>query len=230
MDIKNKNVVITGGTDGLGLSLVKLFLTKSAIVHVISKDPEKLNAMEKEINNNSLHVYTADVSDFNKVVKACSGIRGVDVLINNAGIWLEGLLDENKYEDISKVIDVNLKGPIYVTKALLPKLKSSPEAHIINVSSTSGLKGVAKQSVYVSSKMGLRGFTETLKDDFAGSNIKVSGFYPGGMKTRLFEKFGTLRDNQKWMNTDKIANIILFMVEQDDTMVIRDMVVTKRVK
>ena len=177
MDIEDKHVVITGGTDGLGLSLVKLFLAKSAIVHVISKDPEKLKALEKELNNKLLHVYTADVSDFNQVVKACSEIWKVDVVINNAGIWLEGLLDEYKYEDISKVIDVNLKGPIYVTKALLPKLKSSPDAHIINISSTSGLKGVAKQSVYVSSKMGLKGFTETLKDDLVGSNIKVSGFY-----------------------------------------------------
>lgn len=229
MEVKNKNVVITGGTDGLGYSLVKLFLSNSSYVHVIGKDELKLKSLKKELNNPHLFTYQADVSNFVEVIKVCDDINEVDVLINNAGIWYEGPLENYNFKVISKVVDVNLKGPIYVTKTLLSKLKKSPEAQIINISSTSGLKGLLNQSVYVASKMGLRGFTESLKEDLAGTKIKVSGFYPGGMNTKFFEKSGNPRENQKWMNPDKVAGIILFMVQQDHTLSLGDVVVTKRV-
>ena len=117
---------------------------------------------------------------------------------------------------------------IYTTKAVLPEMLKQKDGYIINVSSTSGLKGRAGQSVYASSKYGVTGFTESLQEDLKSTNVKVAGFYPGGMNTKLFEKAGDLKDNEDWMDTGKVAEILIFMLERDDTMVMDHVVLNKR--
>lgn len=227
MDLKDKVVVITGGSDGLGLSLAKLFTSKGSKVHIIGRDNNKLDKVVKTLGDNSKG-YPANVGNLNEIQRVADEIGSVDVLINNAGIWIEGSIIDNSEEEISDAIDTNLKGVIFSTKAFLPELLKSNEAHIINVSSTSGLKGRTGQPVYVASKFGVTGFTESLKEDLANTNVKVSGFYPGGMNTSLFQKAGTPKDNSDWMNTDKVAEIIVFMIERDITMVMDHVVVNKR--
>lgn len=227
MNLKNKHVVITGGSDGLGLSLAKAFAKKGAILHLIARTEEKLESATKDIEG-EVHAYVTDVSDYAQLESVANKIEQVDVLINNAGVWIEGLVEENSVEDISNAIDINLKGVIYATRAFLPTLKRSNEAHLINISSTSGLKGRDNQAVYVASKFGVTGFTESLKVDLASTNIKVSGFYPGGMSTQLFEKAGTPKDNTDWMDTDKVAEVLLFMIEQDASMMLDHVVLNKR--
>lgn len=227
MNLKNKHVIITGGSDGLGLSLVKVFADKGATVHLIARSQNKLKAVKNEIKG-KVFTYLADVSDYKQLESVASKIDNADVLINNAGVWIEGQVEDNSIEDISNAIDINLKGVIYTTRALLPALKRATEAHLINISSTSGLKGRENQAVYVASKFAVTGFTESLKVDLASTNIKVSGFYPGGMSTQLFEKAGTPKANSDWMDTDKVAEVIVFMVEQDASMMLDHVVLNKR--
>jgi len=227
MDLKDKNVVITGGSDGLGFSLAKLFVNKGSKVYIIGRDKTKLNEATKILGNNAKG-YSANVSKLEEIQKVADEIGSIDILINNAGIWIEGSLVDNSENEISNAIDTNLKGVIFSTKAFLPKLLKSNEAHIVNISSTSGLKGRTGQPVYVASKFGVTGFTESLKEDLANTNVKVSGFYPGGMNTSLFQKAGKPKDNSDWMNTDKVAEIVVFMIERDMTMVMDHVVLNKR--
>ncbi len=219
MNLKNKVVVITGGSDGLGLSLTGKFSDAGAKVHIIARDKIKLDKAVESIGNEVVG-HIADVSVFSEIQKVANEIGNVDVLINNAGVWIEGSILDNSQEEISNAIDINLKGVIYTSKAFIPELMKSNSAHLINISSTSGLKGRDDQAVYVASKFGVTGFTDSLKADLADTNIKVSGFYPGGMQTGLFEKAGSPKHNSDWMDTDKVANVIVFMVEQDSTMVL----------
>lgn len=228
MIVDNKSVVITGGSDGLGLSLSQAFVKKGATVHIVARSKKQLDRAVKTINSRLLHAHLADVSNFSQLKKAAKAINRVDVLINNAGVWIEGQLRDNKHEDISKTIDVNLKGVIYSTKVFLSLLQKSKEAHIVNICSTSGLKGRFNQSVYVASKFGVSGFTDSIKEDLKDTNIKVTGFYPGGMKTKFFEKKGSLKENKDWMDTNKIAQILINIVEQDDTLVIDNVVLNRR--
>ncbi len=227
MQLKNKSVVITGGSDGLGFSLAKVLSAKGALVNLIARDKKKLDSAVKELGSNA-NGFVADVSNWQEIERVAQKIESIDILINNAGVWIEGSLLDCEIARIDQAIDINLKGVIYATKAFLPKLKKGTEAHVLNVVSTSGLKGRDGQSVYCASKFGVSGFTEALKIDLEKTNVKVTGFYPGGMKTHLFDKAGNPKANQDWMNTDKVAEIIVFMLEQDMNMVMDQVVLNKR--
>jgi 3-oxoacyl-[acyl-carrier protein] reductase len=228
MELENKVAVVTGGSEGLGLSVVKSLLKEKVIVHVFSKDLAKQNSMKEEISDINLHTHSLDITDYSAIATEVESIGDIDILINNAGIWLEGGLEDCDEEDISRTIDVNTKGVIYCTKALLPSMLKNNSGYIMNVSSTSGIKGRAGQSVYCASKWAVTGFTEALKDDLKGTDIKVVGFYPGGMNTKLFEKSGFPKEIDDWMDTDKVAEIITFMLKLDDTMLIDHLVLNKR--
>lgn len=227
MQLKNKTVVITGGSDGLGLALAKALVAKGALVKIIARDEIKLDQAAKQLGANA-EGFIADVSNWREVEQVAKKISSIDVLINNAGIWLEGDLEENSAEQISQAIDVNFKGVVFSTKAFLPSLRQSEAAQIINISSTSGLRGRNGQAVYAASKFAVTGFTESLKVDLEKTKIRVAGFYPGGMSTQLFAKAGSPKDNADWMDTSKVAEIIVFMLERDLTMVMDQVVLNKR--
>lgn len=227
MNLQNKSIVITGGSDGLGFSLAKKLIEKRAKIHIVARTKDKVDQAVTKLGENAKG-YVTDVSKLSELESIASQIENVDVLINNAGIWLEGSIADNSEEQISNAIDTNLKGVIYSTKAFLSKLDKDTESHILNISSTSGLRGRDDQAVYVASKFGVTGFTEALKADLASTNIKVTGFYPGGMHTTLFEKAGTPKQNADWMDTDKVAEVLIFMLEQDVSMVMDHVVLNKR--
>lgn len=227
MQLKNKTIVITGGTDGLGYSLAKTFIEKESKVILISRNQEKIDKALQDLGEKA-KAFKADVSNWREVEKVAQDIKEVDILINNAGVWIEGSILSNEIAKIDQAIDTNLKGVIYTTKAFLPKLQKETESHVLNVISTSGLKGRNDQAVYCASKFGVSGFTEALKVDLEKTNIKVTGFYPGGMHTGLFEKAGAPKDNADWMNTDKVSKIIAFMLEQDSSMIMDHVILNKR--
>lgn len=227
MNLKNKTVVITGGSEGLGFSLAKKFSSLGANIHIISRNKNKLDKAVESIGLNIIG-HMADVSNTSDIERITSEIGEVDVLINNAGVWIEGLITDNSVEEISTAIDINLKGVIYTTKAFLSKLLEANEAHVLNIISTSGFKGRANQSVYAAAKFGVSGFTQALEEDLIDTNVKVSGFYPGGMNTTLFQKAGSSKGGSDWMDTDKVAELIVFMIEQDATMVMDHVVLNKR--
>lgn len=227
MKIIAKTVVVTGGSDGLGFSLAKAFIDKGAKVVIIGRDQARLDQAVKLLGKDS-RGFVADVTKLSELDSVAKKVGGVDVLINNAGIWLEGSIKDNSEAEISQIIDINFKGVVLTTKAFLPNLLKSEEASIINISSTSGLRGRDNQAVYAATKFAVTGFTESLKVDLAETNIKVCGFYPGGMRTKLFEKAGKPKANQDWMDTDKVAEVIVFMVERDATMMLDQVVLNKR--
>lgn len=227
MNIKDKTVVITGGSDGLGLSLAKAFAGKGAKVVILGRDKARIDTALEQLGSNA-QGYVADVTKLSDLEVAVKKVESVDVLINNAGIWLEGSITDNTEAEISQAIDINFKGVVLATKAFLPKLLKSDDAAIVNISSTSGLRGRDNQAVYAATKFAVTGFTESLKVDLADTNIKVCGFYPGGMSTKLFEKAGKPKANSDWLNTDKVAEIIVFMLERDATMMLDHVVLNKR--
>lgn len=226
MILQDKVALITGGSSGLGFSLAKKLLEKGCAVYILGRHQEKLDQAAAALNNPQLHTILADVTNYAELLEKVSQLP-VDILINSAGIWLEGTVDNNSEEGISTCIDINLKGTIYTTKAVLPHMLAQNGGYILNIISTSGLKGRENQAVYVASKFGVSGFTKSLELDLAKTNVKVAGFYPGGMHTDLFAKAGTPKANEDWMDTDKVAEIIAFLLERDDTMVISSLELNK---
>jgi 3-oxoacyl-[acyl-carrier protein] reductase len=173
-------------------------------------------------------IFDEDV-DEQVVAKVKDRFGRVDVLINNAGIWHEGPTVEHPRERIARLFAVNTIGLIYVTQAVIPVMKSQRAGQIFNVVSVAGVEPSAEWGVYTATKYAVRGFTESLKQELQPDGIKVMGFYPGGMDTTLFENAGFDKGlGQPWMmKREEVADIIVFMLNQPDDIVMDHVEVRK---
>ena len=216
-----RNIIITGGDDGLGKAIAKLLSEKNNII-IISKTEENAMRISKEIPN--AECYTCDITKPNEVDKTMKTIienqGDIDILINNAGVWLAGDLTENSYEQISNCIDVNTKGPIYMTKAVLPNMYEQGKGLIINVCSQASFDSDDFSTVYNASKWAMRGFNRSIQKDVSKKGIKVTGFYPGFMQTNIFRKAGNDYDTSTGLEVEKVARAIEFIINCDEDVII----------
>jgi len=211
-----KTILITGGSEGLGLALATR-LSKDNNVVILSLDENKLKKISQELNCTSV---TADVSNWDQVNDAVSKIikrfGQIDVLINNAGVYINGPLNENDISKIKNVIDVNVLGLIQTTKAVVFYMKKKKSGVIINISSQSGLKSAPNKSVYRASKWAVTGFTKCIQEELAPFGIRVTGIYPGLLKTSFFTKADPGRSLENALDTDEVAKTIEFILNSKD--------------
>ena len=218
----DKVIVITGGSDGLGKEIARKLNDNKIII--ISDNEKKLIETSNQLN---CDYRLCDVTDYNQVDKAINSIvekyNKIDVLINNAGIWLAGDLTETDYERISKCIDVNTKGPIYMTKAVLNNMYKNKKGLIINVCSQASFDNDDFSTVYNASKWAMRGFNRSIQKDVSKKGIKVTGFYPGFMQTDIFKKAGNDYDTSTGLEVEKVAKAIEFIINCDDDVIIPEL-------
>ena len=138
-----------------------------------------------------IHAKILDVSDKKAMAAYPAEVEtafgGADVLVNNAGVTVAGTVEEHSIEDYEWVMSINFWGVVYGTKAFLPLLKKAPEANIVNVSSIFGIIAYPHQSAYNASKFAVRGFTEALRQELAGTNVHATCVHPGGIRTKIFD-------------------------------------------
>ena len=216
--ILEKIILISGGSDGLGLASAKA-LNKENTVIILSPEKSKCEEIKKYFD---IDFVIADVTKESEVVKAVNHIikkyGKIDTLINNAGIWIEGRLEDNQYERMKKVFDVNVLGAMNLTQKVLPHMKKLKKGRIVNVVSQAGLYPKAERSVYHASKYALRGFTDSLAIELAPLGIAVSGFYPDKMNTHFFAKAGNKKDAKNFIEVDQAVRAIEFIVETDENL------------
>lgn len=192
-------------------------------VVILSHNEAKLKSKAKDLG---VDYEYCDVTDPKCVEKAISNIvkryKSIDVLINNAGVWLAGDIASNTDTEISNVIDVNLKGPIYMTKYVLPVFRKAGKGLIINISSQAAIDLDVFSSVYNASKVGLRGFSNTLTKAYAKENIRVVNVNPGFMKTDLFKKAGNDYDMTTALDSDRVAKVVYDIINYHSEVVIPD--------
>lgn len=227
MNLFNKTILITGGSEGLGLELARQLLAEKAEVIICSRNKKKLDNAAKLLDSNKLRTFTCDVSNSNEVDLLVKNIDKLDILINNAGLYIEGSLDKNSSSDISNVIDVNLKGLIYTTKSSLKLLKKQNNSFIVNIISTKGVEPAENLAVYCATKFGVRGFSESLRLELKSTNIRVFDFYPASMFTDFHKKTGAIKDKSNWMSTKDAAEVVVFALKREapltfDHLVIRN--------
>lgn len=230
MILKEKVVVITGASDGIGKEIALRLAKEGVKLALISRNESKLKLVSDEcIKKGALDskIYPVDITDTSKLTevseKILSDYKYVDVLINNAGIWQKlKPFYEIDPETIDKVIDTNLKALVHVTRLFIHSLLDRDEAAIINISSKSGVTIQPGQTVYSASKFGVRGFTDVLKVDLKDTNIKVAGIYQSGTKTKLFEKVGEHMITDNYTDPKDLADVIAYMLKQPKNIWLHD--------
>lgn len=204
--LKNYNVLITGGSKGIGKATVELFLKLGANVIFTARNQEAITSLENELrkeyqNVNGLVADATSSDDIEKVKKHIESTWGkLDVLVNNAGTNLRKPTIEYSEEEYQYVVDTNIKSPFMMSKAIYPLLQKSNYPSIINVASIAGLLDVRTGSPYGISKAGLLQLTRNLAVEWADDTIRVNSVSPWFTETPLTE--GLLKD------TSKVSNVI----------------------
>ncbi len=191
MKVQGKNIVVTGGGNGVGRELVLQLLEKGATVLAADiNDAALKDTVKKAGNSKRLFTYVVDISNREAVFafaqKAIEEHKNIDGIINNAGIIQPFIhLNELDMDRIDRVMNINFYGTLYMVKAFLPHLLKRPEAHIVNVSSMGGFLPVPGQSIYGASKAAVKLLTEGLSSELQNTNVKVSVVIPGGIATDI---------------------------------------------
>ena len=207
--MKEKVIVITGGSDGLGKTLAN-DLSKDNKVIILATNEERLKQVATD--NNCIYK-VCDVRDYKKVLECINEIGKIDVLINNAGLWIQEELDYNDSDRIESVVDVNLLGVINCSKAVIPVMKENKDGLIININSQAGINHKAERVVYNATKWAVTGFTKSLQDEVAKYGIRVTNVMPGMMKTDMFKKLNIEKNMANGVDTKEVARLIRFIIE-----------------
>jgi len=193
MKVLNKNIVVTGGGNGVGRELVLNLLSKGARVIAIDVNQSALEETFRiSGENGDLITRVVNITDkeavFNFAEEISSLLSHIDGLINNAGI-IQPFVDlkDLKFEQIDKVMTVNFYGTLYMTKAFLNHFLTRPEAHIVNISSMGGFFPFPGQSSYGASKAAIKILTESLYSELLDTNVHVSVVFPGGIATDIMK-------------------------------------------
>lgn len=191
---QEKIAVVTGAGSGIGRALAIELSKRGAHVAITDINEEGLSVTAEKCTSLGAQVFqkisnSSVLSEVQELVKDVLDEFGhVDIVINNAGIALgKKTLEETSYEELERIVNINLWGVIYGSKEFLPYLKVRPEAAIVNISSIFGLAGIPEQVPYCTTKFAVRGFTESLRGELAQTNVEVYTVHPGGINTNIAE-------------------------------------------
>ena len=198
LDLKNKKVLITGASGGIGGALVEKFLSLNASVLGTGTNSEKLDNLKKKFQN--VKVKKFDISDHSSIEKfieeASAELGGLDILINNAGINRDNLSLRMKDDEWQKVIDINLSSTFLLSKYAIKKMLKGNSGRVINITSIVGHTGNIGQSNYAASKAGIIGMSKSLAIEYAKKNITINcvspGFIVSDMTKNIPEKIKTI--------------------------------------
>ena len=225
--LKDKTILITGASRGIGLGILELFVQNKAknilFTHISSE--ELANSIEEKYSNETTLVkgYRSDASDFEETKELIKDIMtnfdSIDVLVNNAGITKDNLILRMTDDDFQKVMKVNMSSVFNFTKNVIPIMLKQKFGSIINMSSVVGIKGNAGQANYSASKSAINGFTKSTALELGSRNIRCNSIAPGFIETEMTDALHEDQINE-WRNliplkrggnTNDIANVTLFL-------------------
>ena len=226
-NIKDKVVVITGASSGLGEATARALAKNGAKLVLGARRMDRLKALSSELSLGDKAAVQTDVSDYAQVkhlVDHAVKTHGrIDVILNNAGLMPLSPLDRLKIEDWDRMIDVNIKGVLYGIAAALPHMKAQKSGHIINVSSVAGHRVRPSSTVYSATKTAVRVISEGLRQEVTPFNIRTTIISPGAVSSELLESItekdivqnlSAVRDMA--IPADSFASMVLFAMSQPD--------------
>jgi len=190
MNLKNKKILITGATGGIGNSLVKKFNELGSVILATGTNQDKLDKLKSEFKNIKIKQFKLDEhSKIEEFINTChTELEGIDVLINNAGITLDNISIRLSDENWKKVVDINLTSTFLMCKHSIKKMLKNKQGKIINITSIVAHTGNLGQANYAASKAGIIGFSKSLAIEYAKKKININCISPGFIKTEMTDK------------------------------------------
>lgn len=236
--MKRKTALITGATSGIGRATAEEFAKHDINLILCGRRQERLDTIQKALlRQTDVHTLNFDVSDKDAVLKALKSLpedfKTIDILINNAGnAYGKDPIQSGNLDDWDAMIDINVKGLLYVSRAIIPQMTERKSGHIINIGSSAGRDIYPNGNVYCGSKAAVLAITEGMRMDLNPFGIKVSAINPGMVETEFSEvRFkGAANANDaylgyKALQPDDIAEIIYFAVSRPAHVNIADLLV-----
>lgn len=215
-DLKNKNALITGAGKGIGKAIAIALAKEGVNLILVARTQSEIDAVAQEAQTLGVKALaiTADVATMESVntavEKALAEFKTIDILINNAGIAAFGKFLDLEPIEWERIIQVNLMGIYYVTRAVIPNMIERQTGDIINISSTAGLAGNALTSAYSASKFAVLGLTDSLMQEMRKHNIRVTALTPSTVATDMAKDLNLTDGNpEKVMQSDDIAELII---------------------
>jgi 3-oxoacyl-[acyl-carrier protein] reductase len=229
MELKNRSAIITGAGKGIGKAIATALAAEGVNLGLVARTSSDLEALQAELTSKygvSVHIATADIavkSDVDQAVEALKESLGsIDILINNAGIGTFGTLLDMEPEQWERIIQTNVMGTYYVTRAALPTMLAQSSGSIINIASTAGERGFATGSAYCASKFAVIGMTEALMQEVRKSNIRVTALTPSTVNTELASNAGLkIGDEDRMMQAEDMAELVLAALKLPDRVFIK---------
>jgi NADP-dependent 3-hydroxy acid dehydrogenase YdfG len=238
----NKTVLITGATSGFGEAMAYVFAAAGDKLLLTGRNENKLAAISADLvskHNAAVHTLCFDIQNKEAVFAAVNSIpaafTNIDVLINNAGLALgrDSFQDAN-LEDWETMIDTNVKGLLYISKAVLPLLINNKKGHIINIGSTAGVEVYKDGNIYCASKHAVAAISKSMRIDLLPHHIKVTAIHPGAAETNFSSfrfkgdaaKAAAVYEGYKALEAVDVANIAYYATTLPDHVCINEFVVT----
>jgi len=226
--IKDKVVIITGASSGIGYATALKLSKAGAKIAIGARRVEKLEELAKQITDNGGEVFyqKLDVTKREECENFAKAVlqkwNSIDILVNNAGLMPLSFFKSLKFDEWDRMVDVNIKGVLYTTGAVITHMKEKKSGHIVNLSSVAGRIVFPAGSVYCATKHAVAAFSEGLRQEFSvRSNIRVTSIEPGVVATELNDTItdeslkGFVENTKKMeaLQADDIANAILYAVD-----------------
>jgi len=214
--LDGKVAVITGASRGLGRHLCEFLSQKGVKIAGVARGKKDLDSLKEtiEAKGKEIMVFPMDIRDYDAVremtEKVVDRFKGIDILINNAGLKSEMTIEEMTKEDIDLELDTILKGSIYFTRHIAPVMMKANKGCIINVTSTSSLRGLNSNGIYFAAKHGQRGFADSMSKYLAPYNIHVVTLCPGGMDTPFWDNIEhhLHESEEQLMKVEEISELV----------------------
>jgi len=225
MNLSGKRALVTGGSSGIGLEIARELLKAGASVGISGRRQEAVDKALGELRSlGTVSGVSADVTTADGRARSLDLVTrtlgGLDILVNNAGGVRAGRLEAIEEDEIRQMVEVNLTGPILLTRAALPLLKERADALVVNVSSGIALVGMAFYSPYAAVKAGIAHFGEALRRELDGEGVRVLTVYPTATETPMMATSGLARDGGRETPSD-VAREAIEAMAQDRIEVVR---------
>ena len=224
-----KLAVITGGTKGIGKALIEKFASQGFDIITCSRNSNDLNELEGNVkSNNDVEVYTFkmdmskkdEVQEFSKSIMDIEG--NVEVLINNAGLFIPGAMHEEPDGALEQMIDTNLYSAYHLTRGLIESMKSNKKGHIFNICSTASIVPYVNGGSYCISKFAMLGMSKVLREEMKEYNVRVTSIMPGATLTSSWA--GVDLPEERFMKPEDVAEAVFNAYSMSDRTVIEEIV------